>query len=608
MLLLNLSGRVLFPATGYLHLVWETLAQMNNMVFAGFEIEFSEVKFLRATAMQKDQDIELLVIIQKGTGRFEICEGTEAVVTGYCKMGEDSKLVTISVPDNDQLINLPTRDFYKELRLRGYQYSGAFKSIVEGRSDGLKGKIRWDNNWVSFMDCMLQTFIVGKDSRNLFLPVGIQKMIIKPKLHLELAQSLNPEEPNFEVMSCSKLKILRCGGIEIRGIQASSVARRRPPGIPVLESHKFVPHLPTPILNKVNTAKFCVQLALENNPTLKVKCVEIDANDDKEPLCSFWAQAAGDLPLVTSDINYLTKSTINLGEVVVEDGQLSAHKKCMFIIKTNCLEDNEFLESAVQSMDETGYVICRESLQLNLKHFNQLPTNYKLIAMIPTEDETIVMLRYTKPVAPLNKFIRIQSNDESYEWLQELDTAIKEGPVLAIAEKEELSGILGLVNCILREPMGNNLKCVFVVDTKAPLFDLSHPFYKSQLELGHSINIFKNGQWGSYRHLTLDYNVEVSSYPGHCFANSLTKGDLSALKWFTGPFNYSEPVGNVIKIKYASLNFRDVMLATGKLSVEITGSKRMDQICVLGFEYSGVTKEGKRVMGMTISGAMVSLF
>ena len=604
----TIDGRVLFPATGYLHLVWETLAQMNNMVFAGFEIEFNEVKFLRATAMQKDQDIELLVIIQKGTGRFEICEGTEAVVTGFCKMADETKLINISVPDNDQLINLPTRDFYKELRLRGYQYSGAFKSIVEGRSDGLKGKIRWDNNWVAFMDCMLQTFIVGKDSRNLFLPVGIQRMIIKPKLHLELAESLNPEEPNFEVMACPKLKILRCGGIEIRGIQASSVARRRPPGIPVLEAHKFIPHLPTPMLNKINAAKFCVQLALENNPTLKVKCVEIDANDDKEPLCGFWAQAAGDLPLVTSEINYLTKKTLNMGEIVIEDGQLSAHDKCMFIIKTNCLVDNEFLESAVQRMDETGYVICRESLQLNLKDFNQLPTNYKLIAMIPTEDETIVMLRYTKPVAPITKFIRIQSNDESYEWLQELDAAIKQGPVLAIAEKEELSGILGLVNCILREPKGNNLKCVFVVDNKAPLFDLSHPFYKSQLELGHSINIFKNGQWGSYRHLTLENNIGVSSYPGHCFANSLTKGDLSALKFFSGPYNYCVPSGNIVKIKYASLNFRDVMLATGKLSLEITGSKRMDQICVLGFEFAGVTNEGKRVMGMTISGAMVSLF
>lgn len=581
---------------------------MNNMMFADFEIEFSEVKFLRATAMPKDQDIELLIIIQKGTGSFEICEGTEAVVTGFCKMGEDSKLITINVPENDELINLPTRDFYKELRLRGYQYNGAFKSIVEGRSDGLKGKIRWDNNWVSFMDCMLQTHIVGKDSRNLFLPVGIQKMIIKPKIHLEMAQSLNPEEPNFDVMACSKLKILRCGGIEIRGLQASSVSRRRPPGIPVLESHKFVPHLPTPVLDKVNTAKFCVQLALENNPTLKVKCVEIDGNDDKEPLCTFWGQAAGDLPLVTSEINYLSTKTLNLGEIVVEDGQLSAHNKCLFIIKTNCLSDNEFLEAAVQRMDDTGYVICRESLELDLKHFNQLPTNYKLIAMIPSEDETIVMLKYTKAVTPITKFIRIPTDDESYEWLQVLDIAIKAGPVLAVSEKEELSGILGLVNCILREPLGNNLRCVFVVDTKAPLFNLEHPFYKSQLDLGHSINIFKNGQWGSYRHLTLENNIEVKSYSGHCFANSLTKGDLSSLKWFSGPYNCSEPTGSVIKIKYASLNFRDVMLATGKLNTEVFGSKRMDQICVLGFEFAGVSKQGKRVLGMAMSGAMVSIF
>ncbi|CAO1315088.1 unnamed protein product [Diamesa serratosioi] len=603
----TIDGRVLFPATAYLHLVWETLAQMNNMMYADFEIEFNEIKFLRATAMQKDQDIELLVIIQKGTGRFEICEGTEAVVTGYCKMGEDSKLINLNVPENEDFIKLPTRDFYKELRLRGYQYSGAFRSIVEGRSDGLMGKIRWDNNWVAFMDCMLQTHIVGKDSRNLFLPVGIQRMIIKPKVHLEMALTLNPEEPNFEVMACPKMRILRCGGIEIRGLQASSVGRRRPPGIPVLESHKFVPHLPTPKFDKVNTAKFCVQLGLENNPTLKVKCVEIDENDDKEPLCSYWAQAAGDLPLVTSEIHYLTTKTLNMGEIVVEDGQLSAHNKCMFIIKSNCLEDNQFLESAVQRMDDAGYVICRESTQFKINHLNQLPTNFKLIAVIPTEDETIFMLKYTKaPVTLTNKFVKIQSNDESYEWLQELDTSIKEGPVLVVAEKEELSGILGLVNCILREPSGNNLKCVFVVDPNAPLFDPLHPFYKSQLELGHSINIFKNSQWGSYRHLALEQHIEVTPYPGHCFANSLTKGDLSAMKWYSGPNNYRYPDATMVKISYASLNFRDVMLATGKLNTEVFGSTRLDQLCVLGFEYSGVTNQGKRILGLALSGALCS--
>lgn len=48
------------------------------------------------------------------------------------------------------------------------------------------------------------------------------------------------------------------------------------------------------------------------------------------------------------------------------------------------------------------------------------------------------------------------------------------------------------------------------------------------------------------------------------------------------------------------------MLASGKLSAEVLDSGRLDQECVLGFEYSGITESGRRVMGMIISGAMAT--
>lgn len=92
----------------------------------------------------------------------------------------------------------------------------------------------------------------------------------------------------------------------------------------------------------------------------------------------------------------------------------------------------------------------------------------------------------------------------------------------------------------------------------------------------------------------------------HCYANTLVRGDISSLSWLTGPFNYSRPSGEMIRVKYASLNFRDVMLASGKLAVEVLDSNRLDQECVLGFEYAGISETGRRVMGMIISGAMAT--
>ena len=51
--------------------------------------------------------------------------------------------------------------------------------------------------------------------------------------------------------------------------------------------------------------------------------------------------------------------------------------------------------------------------------------------------------------------------------------------------------------------------------------------------------------------------------------NVSTKGDLSSLKWIKSPVRYFRGEDNqsrdLCSVYYASLNFRDIMLATGKL-------------------------------------------
>lgn len=71
-----IDGRVLFPATGYLQLAWETLAMMKGPIFFDTNVEFEDVRFLRATGVQKGQLIEFNIMVHIGTGRFEITENS----------------------------------------------------------------------------------------------------------------------------------------------------------------------------------------------------------------------------------------------------------------------------------------------------------------------------------------------------------------------------------------------------------------------------------------------------------------------------------------------------------------------------------------------------
>jgi len=53
------------------------------------------------------------------------------------------------------------------------------------------------------------------------------------------------------------------------------------------------------------------------------------------------------------------------------------------------------------------------------------------------------------------------------------------------------------------------------------------------------------------------------------YVNVLTAGDLTSLQWIESPLKYFSPAEHpdeqLCSVHYAALNFRDVMLATGKL-------------------------------------------
>lgn len=113
------------------------------------------------------------------------------------------------------------------------------------------------------------------------------------------------------------------------------------------------------------------------------------------------------------------------------------------------------------------------------------------------------------------------------------------------------------------------------------------------------------GKWGTYRHLELIQTLEEKPRTDHCYGNVVQRGDLSSLAWIQGSIDVAKSQ-SLVNIQYASLNFRDVMLATGRLAIEVFGSSRLEQECVLGFEFSGVNREGERVMGTVVSGSLAT--
>ncbi|XP_072934221.1 fatty acid synthase [Epargyreus clarus] len=612
------DGRNLYPATGYLVLVWETLGMMMGELYTEASVVFENVRFQRATNIPKDGTLEFIIMIQKGSGNFEIVESGASVVTGriYAKknVGQDYRLLP-PMPETTgpNVKHLLTKDFYKELRLRGYQYSGLFRGVVGCNIEGTRGRLAWVNNWVTFMDCMLQIKIIGQDTRGLFVPTRIEKLCIDANMHYDAISKMNPDstKQSFEIRYYPNVDVIRSGGVEIRGLHATPISKKVPLGVPVLEKNVFLPNIGKQKMKMQDILRSNIQLVLENIQTYKVKSIEVVdeeyKNNNLEPIIEEVSEILGDLPLVQAELLLISEDPIEMpSHITVENKKISGESNTVLFIGANLLQRPQILQSAVATLRDKCFVISREKKIPNPRDYAD---KYDIINIHDTGIEYIVLLRKRVGSRP-SKFIKIATADQSYAWIDKVKEELKDGQKIVLyTQDEHINGLLGLVNCLRKEPGGEVVYGMLIADPAAPPFNPDLEIYEEQLDKDLALNVLQDGQWGTYRHLLLGDLEKVRA--NHAFVNTLTIGDLSSLRWLEGPIRADKPFSNpeslLIHVYCSALNFRDIMTATGRVTVDAVARGRLAQECVQGFEVVGRTINGTRVMGMVRNAGMANM-
>lgn len=349
-----------------------------------------------------------------------------------------------------------------------------------------------------------------------------------------------------------------------------------------MEKYQFIPNesqLTTEEALRVN-----IQIALENHYRVKVKTVEV-LDDESEPLSPAVLKILGDIPLMEPDVTILTKKEFDYPGVNLIDSKLITATDAFIVLTVNVLSNPQLLKDTLAAVGD-GYILTRQTTNFNPEVLHN--NNLEILTSYKTENHLQIFLRVVEEDAKPSTVIKIPSAINDFSWLQPLQNALKtKQNVILVAQNEATNGILGLFNCIRREYKTLNTRCVFIND-QAPEFHPSDDFYRQQLKKQFAVNIYKDGRWGTYRHLLLDEFVGVESE--HAYVNTLNRGDLSTLKWIEGPlkFDAATQVGKtLVQVYYASLNFRDVMTATGKLSADVITKYRPEQDCVQGIEFAG---------------------
>lgn len=135
----------------------------------------------------------LYLLCHIGSNRFEIIQDDNVIVTGIARIPdniENEKIATFFIGDEEKIEEMNTKDIYKKLRLRGYQYTGMFRGLKSASITAQYGHIVWENNWITFMDNMLQMVLLGQNSKDLFVLTEIRKVVIDPEFHMQEIQNL----------------------------------------------------------------------------------------------------------------------------------------------------------------------------------------------------------------------------------------------------------------------------------------------------------------------------------------------------------------------------------------------------------------------------------
>ncbi|XP_014477063.1 PREDICTED: fatty acid synthase [Dinoponera quadriceps] len=613
-----IDKKVLLPAIGYLAFVWETLGMLRGEIYSEISIVFENITFLRVTPMPTDNMIELTVMIQKGSGKFEVSEGSSAIVSGQVRVVSNPAQEMMSTQylpqDDDEEEVMITKDIYKELQLRGYYYENAFRALRSASISGKNGHISWIGNWVTFVDAMMQMMIIGMDTRSLYVPTTIQKLVIDINSHYQAMQDMALEDKQLPVRVYKTLNLIKSSGVEIQGLKATAIPRRPPTSDPIIEEYKFVAYRDEARVSLQEAVRLSTHIALEYHQSIHAKVIEIiDESDNvtvEELMSPVLAAILSDFPLIQMNVLLATPAnrfnTLPSNINVIDTKKMAKEENVMLVVGIGLLtrNKNDQLQEILPKLKYGGFVLTRERSfkSEDLTALSKLGLD--VILRKNTDKESVILLKKRERRARKTEIVYINNNE--FAWLDKLNSIISvenetmsgDTRVILVGEGDE-SGLLGFVNCFRKEQGGNIIRAVLIQDKNAPQFNLQDPLYAEQLQLQLPVNVLRPGKvWGSYRHLPLPSSLEPKLVH-HAFVDQIVRGDLNTLRWIEGPVRSDTTRKDLVYVAYSSINFRDVMLAMGKLTLNtyMMMTNRFDE-CLIGIDYAGIDTDGRRVMGM----------
>ncbi|KAL5284794.1 hypothetical protein ACFFRR_006855 [Megaselia abdita] len=493
-----IDGSILIPTGAYLKIVWDLFSGEHEGV------EFLDLKIFKNIYLSMDEDVELGVNIQSGSGNFEITKGSEIVCSGTIKPSTKQIEIEKNQVNNGPIIS--GDNFYTELKHRGYEFQDRFKNVSSASFNGAHGSAKWNNNWITFIESMIQLSTFGSNSRSIQVPKSINKLLMQP---LKIgAQTLN-------INCCRTRNLISSPLLEIHGVEFSVIERQMQTNNAIHQAQMFVP-LSFSQMSTLNAASVIVQLYLESNKKNSLKIFEVGGS--KNCIQKF-QKVVEDTPLLKATF-YLQKEGNSYPGIEIVENPLD---NCDILISTDCNEDQ------LKSLTEGGYLVLKTCQnKCNFKELVQIST----ICLLHDESYFVVMKKQTESLKD-NQDILFVSPSENESWLRNAKDSTAKIVSLQCQDSQYIKHFQD--------------KVLFLSNGKLP-----QEFCKMQLKLGLSVNVFEKAQWGTYRNLYISQNEDYSYSKDKCIYSNVS--DISNFKWIESPLSKES---SSIDVVYSSLSYKD---------------------------------------------------
>ncbi|OXU24446.1 hypothetical protein TSAR_011485 [Trichomalopsis sarcophagae] len=581
-----INGKFFIPMALYLTKAWEIWKSFKTNNFSS--VIFEDIKIYKQLInVPENHIVNFSVTVFKGTSKFEVTESEIIIASGVIKgtKSPDIERIISYQLGIDKQCEFNQEDFYMEMQIRGYQYSGKFRNVLRASIDGSLGVVKWEDNWTTFIDGALQLYAFGNYTRNVEAPILIRKIVFDFNKH----ETMMTKSKEVWIVIDRSIACLSTGGLEIQGLQLEALPKSLEHKVLTSDIMKIIPNF-----CKFNSSAACslrsiLQLVLENTFSTKMPKLNFAVNRDSINIGGLREIIMNDIPeseLFEVDVISYKASEFNATlTILLEDFRNYNPEEIM-----KKLGKLDFMATFISEDKAIACIDSAESVGL------------EPVLTRKSEDRSFILFRRKQNLGPI-KFLYISKNniETILNSLKCMKFSSSIERLLIIIKLQDVTNLTELVTLIKRQISLNCVRIYCIED----IFSFedkckNNSFYKKQIELDLFTNILTTENvWATLRPTAVVQKLRmVNNWTANRCNNVIT--------WTEGPIIKNND--SVIRVEYSTLNYEDTLIANEKFyasTYETEGTTRMLETR-LGIEFAGTDSKGNRVMGITYGNSMSS--